>query len=219
MTTDPQDAGETARALLADSDAVLVDLDGTLLDSQVAVRTVCGVFARRHGLSEDDVYSFVYGRLPREAIPVLLPDGDHAAEVAAFDEAELRQAEAGGIEALPGAHELLADHRRPLALVTSCSHALATARLRAAGLIAPGAMVTADSVRHGKPDPECFLLGARMLGVDPARCVVFEDSPAGILAGRAAGARVIALRTTRSDAELQDADVIVDTLASALPAA
>jgi mannitol-1-/sugar-/sorbitol-6-phosphatase len=218
MTTHNSRATEKARALLAGSDAVLVDLDGTLLDSQVAVRTVCGAFARRHGLSEEDVYSFVYGRLPREAIPVLLPDGDHAAEIAAFDEAELRQAALGGIEALPGAHELLADSR-PLALVTSCSHALATARIRAAGLTAPAVMVTADSVHHGKPDPECFLLGARMLDVDPTRCVVFEDSPAGILAGRAAGARVIALRTTRRDAELHDADVIVDTLASLLPAA
>lgn len=80
-------------------------------------------------------------------------------------------------------------------------------------------MVTADSVQRGKPDPECFLLGARMLEVDPTRCVVFEDSPAGILAGRAAGARVIALRTTRTEAELRDADVVIDTLASLLPAA
>jgi mannitol-1-/sugar-/sorbitol-6-phosphatase len=219
MTTQPQDAREQARALLAGSDAVLVDLDGTLLDSQVAVRTVCGMFARRHGLSEDEVYSFVYGRLPREAIPVLLPDGDHATEIAAFDEAELRQADAGGIEALPGAHALLADGGRPLALVTSCSHALATARLRAAGLTAPAVMVTADCVLHGKPDPECFLLGAQMLGVDPTRCVVFEDSPAGIAAGRAAGACVVALRTTRPEAELHDAHAIVDTLASVLPAA
>jgi sugar-phosphatase len=75
-------------------------------------------------------------------------------------------------------------------------------------------MVTADDVAHGKPDPECFTLAAGRLGVAAASCAVLEDSPAGIAAGRAAGAYVIALRTTHRDDELSAADAIVDDLAA-----
>jgi len=75
-------------------------------------------------------------------------------------------------------------------------------------------MVTADDVDRGKPDPTCYLLGARRLGVHPTDCLVVEDAPAGIAAGRAAGARVLALRTMHSDAELLAADAIIDDLAA-----
>jgi mannitol-1-/sugar-/sorbitol-6-phosphatase len=192
---------------------VLVDLDGTLVDSEGPVRRVCGAFARRHGLDVETVYYFLYGRPPREAIPALVPGADHAAEIAAFDRAEIDQA--AGARALPGAMELLRSSR-PLAIVTSCSAALAQARLRAAGLPTPRVLISADEVARGKPDPECFLVAAQRLSVDPTRCVVIEDSPAGIVAGRAAGAAVIALRTTRADEELRDADFILDNLAALL---
>jgi sugar-phosphatase len=85
-------------------------------------------------------------------------------------------------------------------------------RLRAAGLPVPSALISADDVERGKPDPTCYLLGARRLGAEPAQCLVLEDAPAGISAGRAAGAKVLALRTTHPDHDLQDADAIVDDL-------
>jgi sugar-phosphatase len=117
-----------------------------------------------------------------------------------------------GVVAYPGARELLADPGRPLAIVTSCTTALARARLRAADLPEPSVLVTADAIANGKPHPEPFLLGAERLGVAATECVVLEDAPAGIAAGRAAGARVIALRTTHAAADLAEADAIVDSL-------
>jgi mannitol-1-/sugar-/sorbitol-6-phosphatase len=199
--------------LLADSSAVLSDLDGTLIDSSVPVHRIWGQFARRHGLDAAQVVDYIYGRPTREAIPVLVPDADHAAEIAAIDEAEVRDVD--GVSALPGALALLSGDRA-VAIVTSCTEALARARLHAAGLPAPPVLVSADDVQRGKPDPECFLLAAARLGVDARSCLVLEDAPAGIAAGRAAGASVIALRTTRPDQALQEADVIVDSVADIL---
>lgn len=137
-----------------------------------------------------------------------------AGEAARFERDEV--ADVAGVVALPGAQELLARTDRPLAIVTSCTTALAQARLRAAGLPEPRVLVTADLITRGKPDPEPFLLGARRLDVAPDRCVVLEDAPAGIAAGRAAGATVIALRTTHPDDDLRDAHAVADSLAALL---
>jgi sugar-phosphatase len=207
----------TPQTLLANAHALLVDLDGTLIDSEGAVRRAWGGFAVRHGLDADTVTKDAHGRPSRETIRALLPDlPDLDAETARFEADEVADVE--GIVALPGARELLAGPGRPLAIVTSCTTALARARLRAAGLPEPDVLVTADAITHGKPDPEPFLLGARRLGVDPADCVVLEDAPAGIASGRAAGATVIALRTTHPDADLGGADALVDGLPELLAA-
>ncbi len=203
----------TPAAMLARADAVLVDLDGTLVDSSAPVRRIWGAFASRYGLDGETVNRFAQGRPSRETIRLLAPQADHDEEAAAVEQAEIHDTR--GVAALPGAAALLArDH--PLAIVTSCSTALAEARLRAAGLAIPDVLVSSDGLRRGKPDPECFFIGARRLGVRPAGCVVIEDAPAGVQAGRAAGATVIALRTTHSDDELRDAHAITDDLAALL---
>jgi sugar-phosphatase len=201
----------TPADVLARADALLVDLDGTLVDSAAPVRRAWDAFAARHGLDGESVHRFAQGRPSRETIRLLAPDADHDAEAAAVDDAELH--DTAGVSALPGAAELMASDRR-LAIVTSCSTALAETRLRAAGLPIPSVLVSSDGLERGKPDPACFVIAARRLGADPARCVVLEDAPAGILAGRAAGATVIALRTTHTDDELRDAHAIADDLAS-----
>jgi len=127
--------------------------------------------------------------------------------------AELELADVHDITILPGAVELLralpADR---VAIVTSATRALATARIMAAGLPAPAAVVTFDDVTNGKPDPEPFLTGAARLGVDPSRCLVVEDAPAGIAAARAAGCATLAVTTTSTRAQLP-ADLVVDSLA------
>jgi sugar-phosphatase len=197
------------QALLDAADALLVDLDGTLVDSTAPVRRAWHEFASRHGLDPDHVHHFAQGRPSRESVRLLVPDADTAAEAEALERAEVGDAD--GIFALPGAGELLSGGRR-LAIVTSCSRALAVVRLRAAGLPIPAVLVSADDVDRGKPDPTCYRLGADRLEVDPARCLVLEDAPAGISAGRGAGARVLALRTTHSDEDLQQADAIIDDL-------
>jgi sugar-phosphatase len=209
----------TPATLIERSEAILVDLDGTLVDSNGPVRRVWDEFAERQGLDTDAVMRFAHGRPSRESIRLLTPDAsdsDHDAEAAALEAAEIDDTD--GVFALPGAAELLAGDRR-LAIVTSCSTALARARLRAAGLPSPEVLVSSDGLERGKPDPACFQIAARRLGVDPQRCVVLEDAPAGVLAGVRAGATVIALRTTHDDDQLGDADAIVDDLASLVPVA
>ena len=192
---------------LAGYAAVLTDLDGTLVDSSAAVRRAWSAFAQRHGLDADAVVHDAEGRPAAETARRLAPGAPE--EPARLAAAEL--ADTDGIVALPGAEALLRAPLR-LAIVTSCFAELALARLRAASLPVPATLVSADQVARGKPDPEAFRLAARRLGVDPGACVVLEDAPAGIEAGRAAGMTVIAVRTTHSDAELAGAgaDAIVD---------
>ena len=207
----------TPQTLLANARALLVDLDGTLIDSEGAVRRAWGGFAVRHGLDPVAVTKLAQGRPSRETIRDLLHDPPDLARIAAaFDAEEVADTE--GVVALPGALELLGGER-PLAIVTSCTTALARARLQAAGLPEPEVLVTADAITRGKPDPEPFLLGEARLDVAPGDCVVLEDAPAGIAAGRAAGATVIALRTTHADADLAEADAVVDGLTELLAAA
>ena len=193
---------------------VLFDLDGVLVDSTPAVARVWAWWAREHGFEPDEVVRKAHGRPSITTIRELLPHADHAAEDREVERRETADLE--GVVPLPGAMELLQE--LPLdrwAIVTSCTRALAQVRIGAAGLPKPKQMVTSTDVQHGKPDPEPYLKGAQVLGVPAADCLVVEDAPAGIRAGKAAGARVLALRTTASDAELQQAgaDWIVDNCA------
>ena len=198
-------------SVLGGAQALLVDLDGTLVDSSAPVSRAWTAFAERHGLDPDEVEVFAQGRPSSETVRLLAPSADHAAEAALVEAAETTDTD--GVFALPGAGDLLRSAHR-LAIVTSCSSRLADVRLRAAGLPRPALVVSSSMVKRGKPDPEGFLLGAQRLGVAAARCAVLEDSPVGIDAGRAAGARVIALRTTHGEDALTRADAIIDNLAA-----
>jgi sugar-phosphatase len=191
--------------------ALLLDLDGVLVDSRAVVARHWSRFAARHGLRADDVIHRVHGRRTVESIAELAPWLDAEAEAEAFDAAEALDVE--GLRAVPGAAEAL-QRDGPVAVVTSGPRGLATARLRAVGLAPPAAMICAEDVTNGKPDPEPYLLGAAALGAHPAGCVVVEDAPAGIAAGVAAGMRVIAISTTHAPAELGDALRVLDDLVS-----
>jgi mannitol-1-/sugar-/sorbitol-6-phosphatase len=193
---------------------VLFDLDGVLVDSTPAVARVWAGWAREHGFDPDEVVKKAHGRPSITTIRELLPNADHVAEDREVERREI--ADTDGVIPLPGALELL--QALPLerwAIVTSCTRALAHVRIAAAGLPKPKHLVTATDVKNGKPDPEPYLKGAQFLGVPASECIVFEDAPAGIRAGKAAAARVLALRTTAPDAELQQAgaDWIVDNCA------
>jgi sugar-phosphatase len=196
---------------------VLFDLDGVLVDSTPAVVRVWAGWARGHGFDPDEVVKKAHGRPSITTIRELLPDADQAAEDREVERREIADIE--GVIPLPGAMELLqALPPERWAIVTSCTRPLAGVRIAAAGLPKPRYLVTSTDVEHGKPDPEPYLKGARLLGVPASECIVIEDAPAGIRAGKAAGARVLALRTTASDAELQQAgaDWIVDDCAQLL---
>jgi mannitol-1-/sugar-/sorbitol-6-phosphatase len=194
---------------------LLFDLDGVLVDSTPAVARVWAGWAREHGFDPDKVVREAHGRPSIATIRELLPHGDHAAEDREVERREIADVE--GVIPLPGAMELL--QALPLqrwAIVTSCTRPLAGVRINAAGLPKPMHLVTSTDVTHGKPDPEPYLKGAQFLGVPAGDCIVIEDAPAGIRAGKAAGAHVVALRTTATDAELQEAgsDWIVDNCAA-----
>ncbi|MEV0171209.1 HAD family hydrolase [Streptomyces sp. NPDC050803] len=176
--------------------ALLLDMDGTLVNSDAVVERIWRRWADRHGLNGDEVMKVVHGRQGYASMALLLPGRpmaqNHAENARMLAE---ETADMDGVVAIPGAGEFLASLRGPSpvphALVTSADVALSTARMAAAGLALPDVRVTAESVGASKPDPEGFLKGAAELGVDPADCVVFEDSAAGIQAGRAAGMRVV----------------------------
>ncbi|WP_329223805.1 HAD-IA family hydrolase [Streptomyces sp. NBC_01485] len=173
--------------------ALLLDMDGTLVNSDAVVERIWRRWADAHGLDGDEVMKVVHGRQGHASMAVLLPGRPTHLNLA--DNARMlaeETADLEGVVPVPGAPEFLAALRGvPHALVTSADVPLSTARMAAAGLELPGVRVTAESVGASKPDPEGFLKGAAELGVAPADCVVFEDSGAGIAAGRAAGMRVV----------------------------
>ncbi|MCF3965203.1 HAD-IA family hydrolase [Streptomyces fuscigenes] len=173
--------------------ALLLDMDGTLVNSDAVVERVWREWATRHGLDGDTIMGVVHGRQGYATMAALLPDRPMA-ENYAENERMLAQetADTEGVVPVPGAPAFLASlSGLPHALVTSADVALATARMGAADLPLPPARVTAEDVSASKPDPEGFLKGAAELGHAPADCVAFEDSEAGIAAARAAGMRVV----------------------------
>jgi sugar-phosphatase len=174
------------------TDAVLFDMDGTLVDSAAAVEASWTEFADEHGLDPAEVIAAVHGVRAAESIARYLPAAEVPAATRRLLDRELTLLD--GVVAIPGAVELLAALPAagvPVAIVTSAPRDLALARLGAAGIPVPDVIVTAEDVAHGKPAPDCYLEGARRLGADPARCLVFEDADAGVRAGLTAGARVI----------------------------
>ncbi|MFF7788954.1 HAD-IA family hydrolase [Streptomyces sp. NPDC007991] len=200
----------TATAVLT-ARALLLDMDGTLVNSDASVERVWRRWSERHGLDPDEVMKVVHGRQGYASMALLLPgrpmEHNHADNARMLAE---ETADTEGVVPVPGAPEFLASLRGlPHALVTSADVPLSTARMAAAGLELPEVRVTAESVGASKPDPEGFLKGAAELGVAPEDCVVFEDSGAGIAAGRAAGMTVVGVG---SRAAFHEPDVVVDDL-------
>jgi sugar-phosphatase len=193
---------------------ILSDLDGVLVDSHASIMRAWRWWGALHGVEAQAIETVQHGRPSGEIIAALVPQLDAVAESRAID---LRQADdTEGVIALPGAHALFAG-RDPVAVVTSCTVPLATARLTAAGLAVPDVLITPERLSRGKPDPEGYLLAARSLGADPAECVVFEDAPAGVEAGRAAGMHVVGITTTHASDEL-DAHELAPSIAAWLAA-
>lgn len=190
---------------------LLCDLDGVLVDSTAAIARVYRTWAAQRGLDGDVVVATAQGTPSREVVRVCAPELDAIAESGLIEAAHVGDQD--GVVAIAGARELLAqtpDDR--IAVVTSCSDALAAARLRAAGLAVARVLVTADMVGRGKPDPEGYLRAASELGASADACVVLEDAPAGVAAGRAAGMRVIGVLTSHGRDALVGADAYVEDL-------
>jgi mannitol-1-/sugar-/sorbitol-6-phosphatase len=188
--------------------AVLTDLDGVLIDSMAATAAAWTRWGERHGLDGAAIQAANHGVPARAVIAKHVPPEAVAAEAAAVLEAEV--ATADQVVPYAGAREVLACP--VVAVVTSCEAPLAHARMAAAGLAAPAVVVPADDVERGKPAPDAYLLAAERLGVDPAGCLVLEDAPAGVTAGKAAGMSVWAVSTTHDAHELTAADRVFGDL-------
>jgi sugar-phosphatase len=193
-------------------DALIFDLDGVLVDSTPCIERQMRSWAARHGLDAAAVLSLAHGRRTAETIRLAVPHLDAEVEAAAIEAAEAADTE--GVVAMPGARALLAAlPATAWAIATSNSRRTAILRLQHTGLSIPRVLISAESVQQGKPHPEAYLSAAAQLGVDPRRCVVVEDAPAGISAGRAAGMVVLALLGTHAAHQLRRAHAVIAQLA------
>jgi sugar-phosphatase len=173
--------------------AFLFDMDGTVTNSIAATERVWTAWARRHGLDVETFLPTIHGVRAEETIRRQnLTDVDIAHEVAAVLAGEI--ADIDDVHPIPGAEAFLRDLPADRwAVVTSAQRDLALSRLTAAGLPIPTVLVTAEDVSRGKPAPDGYVLAAQRLGVAADACLVFEDAPAGVLAGESAGAQVIVI--------------------------
>lgn len=193
--------------------ALLFDMDGVLLDSRPVVERTWRRWADRHGLSVEPFLRIAHGRRTSDTLRATVPELATAQEVAWLDAAEFDDFE--GIMPILGAAALVASlPPSRWTVVTSAGRELATRRLAVVGLTLPSHAVTSEDVERGKPAPDGYLLAAARLGVRATDCLVVEDAPPGVRAGRAAGARVLAVTTTHAREALTEAQHIVPDLRS-----
>jgi sugar-phosphatase len=191
--------------------AILFDLDGVLVDSTRSVARQWRRWAEGKGIDPEKVLAFAHGVRAIEVIARVAPHLNAEVEVKELEKQEAGDTE--GVAVMPGAAALVKSvPAGRWCVVTSGTRYLATCRLRLANLPVPKVLVSADEVVKGKPDPEPYLKGADLLGVNPAECLVIEDAPAGIRAAHAGGMKVIALTSTYKSSELKDADAVVQSL-------
>ena len=194
-------------------DAIIFDMDGTLIDSTPAVERSWVVWATHYGITAEELANS-HGMPSATIVARLLPEDLRAEAKRHIDDLEVADVE--GIVPLPGAVEALSmlnDKQR--AIATSCHRDLMEARLAASGIPRPAVLVTVDDVVRGKPNPDPFLLAAELLGLDPARCLVVEDATAGLIGARAAGCATLAVVTTTArELVAAQADAVVNNLAA-----
>lgn len=191
--------------------ALLFDIDGTLVDSTSVVERIWRTWAGRRGLDAEAILAVCHGRRSEDTIADFLPIAERSGATRELEALELE--DVSNVIALPATKDLLAGLPSDRwAAVTSGSRRLMKKRLAAAGLPVPDVLVGAGDVTIGKPHPEGYLAAAAALGVESTDCLVVEDAPAGVAAGRAAGARVLAVATSHDASALTGADAVVADL-------
>ncbi len=204
---------ETVLPLAAE--ALLVDMDGTLLDSAAAIEAGWRSFAVRWGLDPDELFGQVHGRRATDVIAQYASRLPISQEDAVADHRQNSGIDPASVIALPGALDLLrSTPSERLVVVSSGTRAEVRLRLEAAGLPPVPNIVGADDVDQGKPSPDPYVMGAKLLGLDPDQCLVFEDAPAGIESASAAGCTTVGLLTTHTPAEMAGSTYIVKDLSA-----
>ena len=190
---------------------ILFDMDGILISSLGSVERSWTKWSLMRGIDPEKTLRIIHGRRSIETVAQLRPDLDAEAENRVIEQLEMDDTE--GVEALPGALALLASlPPSRWSVVTSATEPLARVRLGATGIPVPGRFVAAESVTLGKPHPAPYIAGAKLLGLAPEECVVFEDAASGTKAGRAAGCTVIATTFSHSVEELSHAHYLIPDL-------
>jgi sugar-phosphatase len=190
---------------------ILFDMDGVLISSIGAAVRCWKRWAKRYGVPNAEEFVIPHGVRSIDLVKMLRPDIDPLEGLRAIEDMEVD--DVADLQVLPGVKALL--ERLPperWAIVTSATRRLLLARLKAAALPVPERIISAEMVERGKPDPEPYRRGAELLGFRPEECVVVEDAPSGVGAGKAAACRVLGVLGTHSAAELQEADWVVGSL-------
>jgi sugar-phosphatase len=191
--------------------AILFDLDGTIVDSAFRVQRLWLEWGKRHGIDPQSIMEVMHGRRAGETINIVAPHLSVQKELDLLENDEIT--DMAGVKPYPSAKSLLGQlSAKQWAIVTSGSLRVASARMKHVGLPSPEVFITAEDVHAGKPAPDGYLLAAGRLGVKPADCVVVEDAPAGIQAGKSAGMKVIAVASSIAMDALLQADIVVQRL-------
>ncbi|MGB6134057.1 MAG: HAD-IA family hydrolase [Acidobacteriaceae bacterium] len=190
---------------------ILFDMDGVLVSSIGSVERTWQMWSEARGIDPQLAISVAHGCRAIEVVRRLRPDLDAAAEVEWLEATEME--DKVGVEMLVGVRRILdVLPHGTWTVVTSATERLARGRLAHAGIPVPETIVSADMVSQGKPHPEPYLMGAQLLGFEPAQCLVIEDSAPGATAGHAAGCMVVATLFSHARESLRDADWIVPSL-------
>ena len=196
---------------------ILFDMDGVLISSTAADERTWKRWARLHAMEDSFSIHATHGRRTVDTVKALRPDLDPLEQLSLLESYDAEDRD--GLLVLPGVQALLSG--LPLdkwAIVTSASGPLMRSRLVFADVPIPPVVVTAEMVLHGKPNPEPYTLGAKLLGFSPAECLVIEDAPAGINAGKEAGCRVLAVASSHHADELSKADWVIPSLTEVMVA-
>jgi sugar-phosphatase len=190
---------------------ILFDMDGVLISSTAADERCWLRWAQHHNMQGSFSLQSTHGRRAVDTLRTIRPDLDPVAEQRRLEDYDAE--DHSGLVILPGVEKLLASLPADRwAIVTSATVRLLEGRLKFAGLPVPAVLVAAEKVANGKPHPEPYLTGAKLLGLAPADCLVIEDSPAGVASGKAAGCKVLAVLSSHLQSELNGADWFVDSL-------
>jgi mannitol-1-/sugar-/sorbitol-6-phosphatase len=190
---------------------ILFDMDGVLISSTGADERCWLQWAKHHHMEGAFSLQSTHGRRGIDTLRALRPDLDTAVEIRRLEDYDAE--DHSGLIILPGVEKLLASLPADRwTIVTSATMRLLEGRLCYAGLPIPAVLVPAERVANGKPHPEPYLTGAKLLGFAPADCLVIEDSPAGVSSGKAAGCWVLAVLSSHTQAELTGADWFVASL-------
>jgi mannitol-1-/sugar-/sorbitol-6-phosphatase len=190
---------------------ILFDMDGVLVSSLGSVERSWTKWALKHGVDPALAIETAHGRRAIETIRLLRPELNDEEELRRIEEFEIEDND--GLQILDGVQRILQSlPANRWAVVTSATHRLALSRMLYGGIPEPKYLVAADKVVKGKPDPEPYLTGAKLLGLRPEDCLVIEDSPSGATAGHAAGCKVLATLFSHSLESLSAADWIVRSL-------